>query len=64
MRARVDPDYCAGHGACVVTAPDVFDITDEGYAHVLVDVVPEHLEPLVQQAADECPARAISVEVD
>lgn len=61
MRVFVDPDFCAGHGVCVVTCPDVFGLTDDGYAEVLVDEVPDELAELVAQAERECPARAISV---
>jgi len=61
MKVTVDPDYCAGHGACVVTCPSVFRIGADGYAEVLVDDVPVELEQLVEQARDECPTQAISV---
>jgi ferredoxin len=62
VKATVDSDYCAGHGACVVTCPEVFAIGDEGYAEVLVDEIPVALEALVKQACDECPTQAITAE--
>jgi ferredoxin len=61
MKATVDDDCCAGHGACVVTCPQVFRINDIGQAEVLVDEVPADQEALVRQAADECPTQAITV---
>jgi ferredoxin len=61
MKATVDSDYCAGHGACVVTCPEVFAIGDFGYAEVLVDEIPVSLADQVRQAAVECPTQAISV---
>ncbi len=61
MKVAVDTDLCAGHGACMVTCPSVFTICDDGYAEVLVDVVPTEVEALVERAAHECPTRAITV---
>lgn len=64
MRAAVDPDVCAGHGACVVTCPEVFRIGPDGYAVVLVDEVPAGLEAAVRQAGEECPTGAIDLADD
>ena len=61
MRVSVDPDLCAGHGACVVTCPEVFRIGEDGYAEVLVDEVPTALHDAVRQAGIECPTYAILV---
>jgi ferredoxin len=61
MKVSVDPEVCAGLGICVGVCPDVFELHDDGYAKVLVDVVPPELEDLVQRAASQCPSRAISV---
>ena len=61
MKVSVDPDLCAGHGACVVTCPEVFRIGADGYAEVLLDEVPTALEGAVQQAGTECPTYAILV---
>ena len=44
----------------MVTCPSVFAICDDGYAEVLVDVVPVALEADVQRAERECPTQAIS----
>jgi ferredoxin len=60
MKVRVDPDVCAGFGICVGVSPEVFELHDDGYATVLVAVVPPELEELVRRAADQCPSRAIS----
>lgn len=61
MKVRVDPEICAGFGICVGISPEVFELTDDGYAMVLVGEVPPALEDLVRRAADQCPSRAISV---
>jgi ferredoxin len=64
VKVSVDPDLCAGHGACVVTCGAVFRIGEDGYAEVLVDEVPPALEDAVQQAGEECPTYAILVAAD
>jgi ferredoxin len=61
VKVEVDVDLCAGHGACMVTCPQVFTICDDGYAEVLVDVVPDELEADVRRAERECPTQAISI---
>ena len=65
MRVTVDADVCGGHGACLSTAPDVFRLTDDGYAEVVPGIdgadVPEALQAAVEQAALHCPTKAIVV---
>jgi ferredoxin len=55
----VDPDRCAGHGACVATCPAVFGFTDDGFAEVLVATVPDDLAGFVDQSIRHCPEQAI-----
>jgi len=50
-----------GCGVCETTAPDVFQLGDDGIAKVIVDIVPAHLEADVQTAIDDCPEGAISI---
>lgn len=64
MKVRVDPEVCAGFGICVGISPEVFELSDDGYANVLVAEVPLELEDLVRRAADQCPSRAITVSDD
>ena len=64
MRASVDPDLCAGHGACVVTCSDVFALTDDGYAEVTTEEIPAQFVDLVKEAARQCPERAIKIDSD
>ncbi len=61
MKTAVDPDLCTGCELCVDTVPDVYEMEDD-LAVVKVDTVPEDLEDDVRDAADSCPAEAISVE--
>ena len=60
MRVAVDDDVCRGHGVCCTLCPEVFDLGDDGYASVLVDVVPAEHEDAVRSAVTRCPERAIT----
>lgn len=64
LRVRVDVDLCAGHGACVATCPEVFQLTADGFSEVIVDVVPDKHVAAAQQAVAECPEHAIEAETD
>ena len=61
MRVAIDEDLCRGHGVCVSLCPEVFDLSDDGYATVLVDEVPGAHEDAVASAVKRCPERAITL---
>jgi len=61
MRAFVDKDLCIACGVCESIAPEVFSLETEPYAVVLLDPVPEELEDLVREAAENCPEGAIEI---
>ena len=61
MKAYVDPDICSGTGICVQICPQVFELSNKGYAVAKVDPVPEDLHDAVQEAKDSCPTGAITV---
>ena len=61
MRVEVDADVCGGFGTCVTKCPDVFALTDDGYAIVLQPDVPPELEDAVTEAAQLCPTHAITL---
>jgi ferredoxin len=63
MRVRVDLDVCQGHGVCHMSAPRVFDLSEEdGHSIVMVDPVPAALSADAKLGADSCPERAITIE--
>jgi ferredoxin len=51
----VDPDECSAHGDCVEIAPNVFRLDDTA---VVIGTGPAEL---IMEAAEACPAVAISV---
>lgn len=64
MRVFVDANICSGFGVCLGLCPEVFELHDDGYAVVLVGDVPEEFEDAVRQAAEQCPAGAISLSTE
>ena len=61
MRAFVDHEMCIGCGACVATAPDVFEMNEDGKAVAVVDTTDENRNA-VMDAIDVCPVSAIREE--
>jgi ferredoxin len=59
MRVAVDEDTCRGHGMCLTFCPEVFDMTDDGWAVANSDEVPAEHEGAVREAIENCPERAI-----
>jgi ferredoxin len=53
--AKVDEMECAGHGDCALVAPGVFAVDD------VARVVGTATRELLIEAAESCPAGAISV---
>lgn len=64
MKIIVDRTLCQGHGLCNMSAPEVFDLDDEGYSTVASPEVPadDRLRARVQAAVTGCPEAAISIE--
>ncbi|WP_035795916.1 ferredoxin [Kitasatospora mediocidica] len=64
MHVTVDQNRCCSSGQCVLTAPTVFDQSEEdGLVLLLQDEPAEALHPQVRTAAAICPSGAISLTV-
>jgi ferredoxin len=61
VEVSVIADLCQGHARCWQACPEVFSLDNEGHAFVADGQVPVGLERRAQEAADNCPERAISV---
>jgi ferredoxin len=62
MKVEIDADLCAGYGVCMGIAPDVFDLTDDGYSAVTIGGdVPAASEAAVRKAVAQCPNHAITI---
>lgn len=60
MRAEVDRGVCENHGQCVIAAPDVFSMDDDGVLIVDEEAIESHAAE-VEDAADVCPVQAILI---
>ena len=61
MRVTVDMGLCQANGACVVAAPEVFDLDDEDVLH-WVEEPGEERRAEVEEAVRACPVQAITLE--
>ncbi|MDZ4264108.1 MAG: ferredoxin [Mycobacterium sp.] len=62
MHVTVDYDLCAGHGQCLLAAPDVFDLPDGAEQVVVLNADPSESErATVVRASAMCPAQALHV---
>jgi ferredoxin len=59
-KPKVDQDTCIGCAACVAICPDVFELQDDGKAHVKDADACNKCD--CQAAVDGCPVAAITLE--
>lgn len=59
MRVWVDDGSCRGHGMCLTLCPEVFSLTDDGYAEAINGDVPAEFEAAAREAIECCPEQAI-----
>jgi ferredoxin len=62
VRIAADRDRCEGHGLCVDTAPEVYDLDDDAVVVLLHQLVPAELERKAEAGARVCPVAALRVE--
>ena len=58
---EIDLALCTGCGICADICPDVFEIGDDGFSHVIEEALCDEAGCCLE-AADECPEGAISIE--
>jgi ferredoxin len=61
MRIEVDWDLCESNGVCMGIIPEVFDLDDQDYLHVLSDEVTPENEQQIKEAVRQCPRQAIAI---
>lgn len=65
MKVVLDSSRCDLHGECVVAAPEVFDIEEDGEVVTVLDPEPdERLRSKVEDAVLMCPVAALRLEDD
>ena len=56
-----DLDKCQGYANCMVNAPDVFDLDDDGKVDILRPTPDIEEMDAVREAVSSCPVRALSL---
>ncbi|MGW5365824.1 ferredoxin [Actinopolymorpha pittospori] len=65
MKVQVDRERCCGAGMCALTAPDVFDQSEDDGQVLLLDSEPRpENASAAREAAQLCPSGAISIVED
>ena len=62
MKPMIDQDMCIGDGVCEDLCPAVFQLGDDGLAHVIDDDPSEELYGCIRDAEASCPVSCITVE--
>jgi ferredoxin len=57
----VDFGLCESNAVCMGIIPEVFDLDEQDYLHVLQDEVTPENEEKVKEAVRQCPRQAISI---
>jgi len=64
VRITADRHVCVGAGQCVMLAPETFDQDDDGIVLVLAAELDADTGAAARQAAELCPSRALSLEIE
>ncbi|HEX21337.1 MAG TPA: ferredoxin [Actinobacteria bacterium] len=62
MKPKINEDECIGDGICEEICPEVFELQDDGLAHVINEDPSEDLNDKIEEAIEECPTSAITNE--
>jgi ferredoxin len=61
QKIEVDFELCESNGVCMGIIPEVFDLDDQDFLHVLQDEVTPDNEKKVKEAVRQCPRQAIFI---
>ena len=64
MRIVVDFDLCESNAVCMAIAPDIFEVRDDDFLHILNETPDESDRARVEEAVQRCPKQAISIAED
>ena len=62
MKVIVDRSKCSSIGLCEAVAPDIFAIGPDGALHILIEDISSDRRREVEQACENCPTQALSIE--
>ncbi len=58
MSSKVN-ENCIGCGVCAGICPDVFELGEDGYSHVVAEPKDDATRELAEEAKESCPVAAI-----
>jgi ferredoxin len=61
MRLIIDPDRCKGHGQCVLAAPNVVELGDDGKSRVIHELIGPGYADEARTAELLCPEEAVTI---
>ncbi len=61
MKIEVDFGLCEANAICMGIDPEVFQVDEQDYLHVLNDEVTPQNEARIRDAVRQCPRQAISI---
>jgi len=63
VKIKISEEHCTGHGRCMVVAPAVYKLDDNGYNADRGKTIPvaKALEAAARLGAAKCPERAITI---
>jgi ferredoxin len=61
---KADLGICQGYANCVDTAPETFDISDDGVVVLLHETMTEGERPRIEEAVRSCPVSALQITDD
>ena len=62
MKFKIDEDSCIGCGVCESECDAVFEMQDDGKAHVIANPAPDNSQDDALSAEESCPVGAITHE--
>ena len=62
MKIVLDENRCSSLGMCEATAPEFFEVGNDGALHILNTTPGECHRALIEHAVDACPTGALSLE--
>ena len=62
MRIELDPNLCQAYGNCLLSAPEVFELTqNDVVVRILQEQPDEALRAQVEEAVTSCPVQALTL---
>jgi ferredoxin len=61
MKVEVDFDLCESHALCMQVLPEIFEVGDDDFLHLLAEEIRPDQQAAAELAAAGCPRRAIKL---